>query len=254
MSEGRGILGRDRCAIRVLGWLAGAGATFALVGGASADPIADRGYFGPGATVIDFESRGDGAPVVSDDLDPLLEGETMLLPAGEYASSGVVFSQDIFWVNDGTPTFDAAQILGGLSGQGGSQSLSIPSTWIGAFDMIFTTPVEAFGFFVADNWSEEGREAVSFQAYDASDALIDSQVFAGGFVDDTVTALNSTAAYGFMGISRSDDQNPISRVTITKGAAILDDLVFTQVPAPGAVGVLGVAGAVVAGRRRRHSG
>jgi MYXO-CTERM domain-containing protein len=249
MKEGREILVRRRCArVRLILAAAGAAATCTV---ANADPVTDRAFFGPEATVIDFERRWDGTQVVSADLDPLLEGETMPLPANEYASLGVTFGTDLWWVNDGTAAFDAAQILSGLAGQGGSQSLSIPSTWLDSFDLHFTTPVDAFGFFVADNWSEPKRAAVVFEAYDASDNLIDVAIFGGAFVDDTVSVLNTTAAYGFMGISRNDEQNPIARVSITKGAAILDDLVFTQVPTPGAVGMLGLAGALSSIRRRR---
>lgn len=250
MKQRTGCAMRDRCVALRWGPVAGVALAIATGSGALADPIMDRGFFGPGATLITFEMRAGGEPVLSPDLDPLMEGETLPLPAAEYAPLGVTFDTDIFWVNDGNPLFDAAQLLASMAGQGGSPTNAIPSASIDAFEMLFFTPVDAFGFLVVTH-AEEVTD-VTFTAYDATDALVDTVSFGGAFVDDTISNAGATVAYGFMGISRSDEQSPISRVVVTKGAAILDDLVFTPIPAPGAVALLGAAGLMTGARRRRE--
>ena len=252
MDQGSRMVARSDGAGDRLTWLAVTGLAIAATSpGVLGVPITDRTYFGPGSTLITFENRGDGSPVVSPDLDPLIDGETLLLPASEYLTQGVSFDRDINWVNEGNPVFDAAQQLSGLAGQGGSPILSIPSDAFGTFELLFSTPVDAFGFFVAENTTVPPRSGVTFAAYDSSNALIDTAVFGGAFEDDTISNANTTVSYGFMGIARGIGQEPITRVVVTKDAAILDDLVFTPVPSPGSIGMLGAAGLIAVRRRRR---
>lgn len=246
-----GVVARGGSAPLRLDRLAAAGVILGASGAAFASPITDRSYFGPGSTLITFEDQGNGNPVVSPDLDPLIQGETLTLPASEYASLGVTFDRDLMWVNDGNTLFDAAVTLSEMAGQGGSPILSIPSDSIDAFDILFSTPVNAFGFFVAHNTTEVQRSGVTFTAYDEFDNVVDFQAFGGAFVDNTLQNANTSVAYGFMGIARDSGQNPITRVTVNKGWAILDDLVFTPVPTPGSMGLFGAAGLIAARRRRR---
>lgn len=215
---------------------------------ATGTPIDDRTFFGAEATLIDFETDGAGLPVMSPDADPLMNGEKMTLPAGEYAPMGVTFDQDLNWVNDGYPLFDAAATLSSMNGQGGSGVLSIPASAMTAFDIVFTTPVDAFGMFVANNIS--AQSVVTFHAYDAADQLIESVAFGGGFIDASLSNSLGQVDYGFMGIAATPG-TPIVRVSVFKDAAILDDLVFTQIPAPGAVGALVLGAAPYLRRKRR---
>ena len=241
---------RYACAGPRLATLAGAGVAIAAISAnALAAQITDRTYFGPGSTLITFETHGDGTPVVNASNNPLIQGQTLTMPAAEYSAQGVIFDRDINWVNDGGTLFDGAVTLSALAGQGGSPILSIPSSAINTFTVQFTTPVDAFGFFAAQNDTASG--AIHFQAYDATNTLVDDQTFGGAYVDDTLSNANTTVSYGFMGIARTSGQNPITHVVVTKNAAILDDLVFTPIPAPTTIGVLGAAG-VIGLRRRRH--
>ncbi len=239
MNQRSEIIPRDRRALTMPARLLGAAAPLLLLAGAaSADAISDKSFFGPDATVIDFETDGDGLPV------SLMNGMTATLPAGEYAGRGVLFDRDISWVNDGGTLFDGAQTLGG------SPEIAIPSANFDEFELLFPTPANAFGFFIADNLGGP-RAGVTLTAYDAADQIIDTQVFDSDFFDGTLSSGNTVVGYGFIGISRSDDQTPIARVSIPKDAAILDDLHFTLVPTPGAGALAAIALAGAARRRRR---
>lgn len=226
-----------------------AGAAFALLASpwtAEGAAIFDKSFFdGTNPTVIDFETTGAGASV------DLIEGQSMPMPLDAYASLGVVFGTQVNWVNDGNGDFDAAQLIGG------SPVVSIPSANIDYFEFNFTVPVRAFGFFVVNNRTEDAA-GPTMTAYDGQGNVIHSVSFAAdGFIQGSV----GDADYGFMGIlshafapssERGDSFDPslIARVVITKEAAIFDDLIFSEIPAPGTlVGVLGF-GAMALRRRR----
>ncbi len=194
----------------------------ALVGcslwGASAAfgaPITDPGVFGPGLTTeIDFESDGDGNPV------NLIAGEVRLLPAGEYSSLGINFDRDINWVRDGNAAFQAALFLGGSPRNG------IPSAAVNEFEVIFTAPVQAFGFFVVHN-STLDPTGPTFTAFDAGGNVIETVTFASTVPGGGSQIPNATfVRYGFLGIDAGG--STIKRVRITKGAAVLDDLSFAE--------------------------
>lgn len=203
------------------------------VGSALGAPINDAAYFDSlDTTIIDFETDGSGAAV------DLIQGEVATLPANEYAGAGVRFGGDVAWANDGNVQMDAAQLLGA------SPTNSMPSSLINAFTMHFDVPVEAFGFFVANNKIAD-PSGPSFTAYDADGMVIESVNWGASFID----AGFSLVDYGFMGISSPG--TAIARVEVTKQAAILDDLTFAVVPAPGAAGLLAGAGAMALRRRRR---
>lgn len=204
----------------------------AVAGSALAAPISDKAFFdGLPTTVIDFETNGAGAAV------NLIQGQIATLPANEYAGLGVRFGQDLAWANDGNAQMDAAQFLAG------SPIISMPSSVFNSFTIHFDVPVEAFGFFVANNKVADPN-GPSFTAYDADGMVIDSVSWGPGFID----AGFSLVDYGFMGIS--SPETAIARVEVTKQAAILDDLTFAVIPAPGAAGLLAAAG--LAGLRRRR--
>lgn len=199
--------------------------------------ITDQVFFeGFESTLIDFETRGNGTPLA------LIEGQTLTMPTAEYASFGVTFSPAVQWVNDGTPAFNAAQNLGGTAHH------AIPSTSVNTFTMTFAGGVRSVGMWVANNYVTD-PDGPLFTARDSDGVVIKqftfgSQTSGSEFVHGRVL----TADYGFFGLFSTV---PIATVTITKSAAILDNLVFSeQIPAPGAVGALAVAG-LYASRRRR---
>jgi hypothetical protein len=218
--------------------LAAAALASALTGLARADVITDPSFFNPyPTTVINFETTGAGAPVT------LIDGQTLAMPTTAYAPQGVTFTgvgSSVYWVNDGNAAFDAAQLVGG------SPNNSIPSSLTNQFTMTFSVPVRAFGFFVANNRTADPAGPL-FVARDINGTIIGSAQFGAQFIDGTFTAPNTVADYGFMGILTATN---IASVTVTKQAAILDDLRFCQVPAPGAL-ALSAAGGLVLLRRKR---
>lgn len=218
---------RSRCV------LAGLAAT-ALAGGAQASVIDSASFFTSiPHTLIDFETDHNGDP-----LD-LIDGQSQVMPTTAYQSMGLIFVTPIRWVNDGSAAFDAAQ------GVGGSPDHAIPSSFHNVFEMSFTVPVRAMGMWVVNN--ADASTLPTFVAYDSANQVIDTAVFSGPLVDGTVTVGGTTAQYGFMGILADRD---IARVEITKQFAILDDLRFSAVPAPGGVGL--ACGALAMGLRRRR--
>jgi hypothetical protein len=216
---------------------AAAVAAAALTNAAHAASITDPSYFSSlPTTLINFETDGAGTPIT------LIQGQRLTMPSNAYASQGVLFSGvgTLSWVNDGNSAFDAAQVIGG------SPLNSIPSSLCNEFTMTFTVPVQAFGFFVANNRTADPTGPL-FVARDSSGNILDTAAWASAFIDGTITSPNTTADYGFMGIVSPVN---IASVTVTKQSAILDDLRFSPVPAPGALALTG-AGMLVILRRRR---
>lgn len=207
-------------AVAGLAWTAGAGV------------ISDVSHFSSiPTTLVDFETNGGGSPVI------LAEGGTLLMPAGEYGALGITFSPQVHWVNDGSSDFDSAQAIGG------SLDNAIPSSAVNVFTLSFSTPVRSFGLWVVNNHNVDAAGPI-FEARDASNQLIESVQFNGGLIDGTV----GVASYGFMGVWSA---TPIASVTITKQAAIFDDLrISPDVPAPACGAVLGAAGLWSLRRRR----
>jgi hypothetical protein len=163
------------------------------------------------------------------------------MPSDAYAPQGVLFTgTNMSWVNDGNSAFDAAQTIGG------SPTISIPSSLCNQFTMTFTVPVRAFGFFVVNNRTADPI-GPTFVARDAQGNILDTASWDAKFIDGTITTPSTTADYGFMGITTPE---LIASVTVTKQAAIMDDLRFSPVPTPGAI-ALGAAAGLVGLRRRR---
>jgi MYXO-CTERM domain-containing protein len=206
---------------------------------ARAAVITDPGFFPAGqSTLINFETDGAGNPIT------LIDGQRQAMPSNAYAAQGVTFAgvgSQLYWVNDGNAAFDAAQLIGG------SPDNSIPSSLCNQFTLTFTTPVRAFGFFIANNRLVDAA-GPSFLVKDTGGNVITTVQFGAPFIDGTTSAPNTTADYGFMGYQAD---TLIGSVTVTKQAAILDDLRFTSVPAPGPL-ALGAAGGLAMLRRRRR--
>jgi uncharacterized protein (TIGR03382 family) len=227
---------RPQLIVRSLAVLAAAGA---LAPSSRAAYISDPSFFAPfPTTLINFETDGQGNPIT------LIQGQRLAMPSNAYAPQGVTFTgvgSPVYWVNDGNAAFDAAQILEG------SPVNSIPSSLCNQFTLTFATPVRAFGFFVCNNRTADPI-GPSFVAKDAQGNVIDTANWDSKFIHGTTTGPNTTADYGFMGLSTG---TPIASVTITKQAAIFDDLHFTQVPTPGVLSLGAAAGVAVLRRRRR---
>lgn len=220
--------------VRVMGRAARASCAVAcafVCGSALGSPVTSKDFFSPySPTITQWEVDGAGAAVT------LLEGGTRSLPAGEYASSGFTFGQDIAWVNDSSAAFNGAQLLVG------SLQNAIPSGQFNTFDVLFTEPTDAFGFVVVN--SQNATTEPAFTAYDAQDNAIETVTWGAPFQQGVLAG----AEYGFMGIWSEDAK--IARVRVTKQFAILDDFYFATVPGPGGLAVIG-CGVVMVGRRRR---
>lgn len=221
---------------RLAGLLVASAGSLAATHSAGAALITDASYFdGIPTTVINFETDGAGNPIT------LIQGQRQAMPSDAYAPQGVAFvGTNMSWVNDGNSAFDAAQSIGG------SPTVSIPSSVCNLFTMTFSVPVRAFGFFVVNNRTADPI-GPTFVARDAQGNVLDTASWDAKFIDGTITTPNTVADYGFMGITASD---LIASVTVTKQAAIMDDLRFSPVPTPGAVALSGVAGLVGLRRRR----
>jgi len=218
--------------------LRGMSLTFALAiaGSAQAGIITSPAIFGSVPhTHISFETRGDSSTIT------LLQGQSMVMPVGEYAAQGLTFDSPVRWVNDGNALFDAAQLAMG------TQHISIPSSHVSTVSFTFTQPVRLFGMFIANNRSADAA-GPQITAYDINNAVIDGFNFNTSLSSGTFSGPQGIADYGFVGLSTEVD---VHRVVIVKNSAIIDDIRFGgEIPAPGGAALLGLAG-LLAGRRRR---
>lgn len=179
-------------------------------------------------TLVTFETDGSGNPV------ELNSGESRDMPSDEYVALGFTFEPAIKWVNDGSVSFDAAQAIGG------SLQIGIPQWSHDDFLIHFSVPVRVFGFWVINN---NGAEQTSiFEAYSNS-GLIETVQFAGIAIDGTI----EYADYGFLGIVADQD---ITSIHITKEATVLDNFMFSAVPEPATLLLLGLGGLGLIGKRR----
>jgi hypothetical protein len=219
--------GLSRCCLAGFAVVLGAGAsTHAAI-------ITDSSFFSSiPHTRITFETDGAGNPI------NLIQGQSLVMPLTAYANLGVEFVSPVRWVNDGNIAFDAAQQIGG------SLPNAIPSSFVNTFDFEFTVPVRSMGMFIANN---RAATAPTMTLYDAQNSIIASLTFGGVFIDGTITVPNTTADYGFMGFEADRD---IVRVAVSKQHAILDDLYFSPVPAPGMLPLAAIGSLVFL--RRRH--
>ena len=215
------------------------------------DPITDVSFFSsiPHASII-FNTNGAGQSV---SLSPT---RNRLMPADEYITLGVRFNPFVSnagaaWSYDGSPDFQAALRAGG------SAPISlIPRGDAAIFDVVFTNPVSAFGFFVVDNNTHSAIP--TFTALDANGVPIESVTFSSAFTQGTI----GIASYGFMDISSSGNLITTARVMSGPFGFTLDDLRFssatqqvTPVPEPASVLLLGTGlvaiGAMLRKRRKK---
>jgi hypothetical protein len=183
---------------------------------ASATVILDSDFFaGTTYTVITFETDGMGNQL------NLAEGYSQSMPASEYALYGFTFEPDISWVNDAGPEFDEAQAIGG------SPEIGIPGADDDDFTINFSLPVRAFGFWVIN------IPYLTLEAY-GTDGLIEAATFEGDAIDGVI---GSDVEYGFLGIA---SEQFITSVHVTKGATMLDNFIFSPIPEPATVILLGL--------------
>lgn len=224
-----GLFARVGCLVLVSGLASGA---------AQAGIITSAGYFASTPhTLINFETDGQGNAI------NLIQGQSLVMPLNAYEPQGVVFNSQIRWVNDGNAAFDGAQAALG------SGTIGIPSSYASTVDFSFTGTVHAFGLFIVNN-SRSDAAGPTITAYDALGNVIESAQWGSQFIQGTLISGNTTADYGYAGLYSLT--TPIARVVIVKRAALLDDLRFggAVVPAPGALGLAGLAGLGLCRRRR----
>jgi hypothetical protein len=221
--------------------------------------IDDRAYFaGIEHTMLDFETNGDGAPVVLPDLG------SQYFRKDEYAGAGVRFEDGVAWSRFRAPSFGSQLFPNGGVGDAldavGSWPTAIgsaESTW----GIDFTTEVHAVGIGVVQSgfpgipdpiltttltaFGADGSELGVVRLWDR---FID-----GGFGDAYLGGAFGEEyrqySFGFLGLV---SETPIARVEFSWAAfSIFDDLHFSAIPAPGAGVTLGVVGLLGVGRWRR---
>ena len=198
--------------------------------------IEDRAFFASiSHLLIDFESEADGTAI---DLD---FDEFVLLDGDEYFSLGVSFRFGGFMgvFKSGSPsTRDALRIGGSLDNILSFGTIDPTSP----FEILFDTPVRAAGFFALTSDDLPGPE---FEAFNASGGSLGHFALDGALQDGIIDGV----AFGYIGIATEE---PIARIALANGAIGwgIDDLRFSEVPAPGGVALLAL-GSLALGRRRR---
>ena len=206
---------------------------------ASALVILDPNFFsGTTHMVITFETNGMGNKL------KIAEGQSKSMPADEYAHYGFTFEPDISWVNDASPAFDQAQVIGG------SPKIGIPAGNEDDFIINMSFPTRAFGFWVINNpdQSDERRYPepypyLTLEAYGV-DGLIEAVTFEGDAIDGVI---DGSAEYGFLGIA--SDQF-IKSIHVTKGATMLDNFMYSPIPEPATIILLGLGFLALLRKRR----
>ena len=201
---------------------------------ASAMVILDSDFFSDTThMVITFETDGMGNKL------KIAEGDSLSMPADEYAHYGFTFEPDISWVNNAGLAFDEAQVIGG------SPKIGILAGDEDDFIINMSFPTRAFGFWVINNPAveDEPYPYLTLEAYGAN-GLIEEVTFEGDAIDGVI---GSSAEYGFLGIA--SDQF-ITSIHVTKGAAMLDNFTYSPIPEPATFLLLGL-GCIVLLRKRR---
>lgn len=199
-------------------------ALFFIYQPAFATIIRDPNFFsGTTHIVITFETDALG-----NKLD-IPEGQSQLMPSDEYALYGFTFEPEISWANDAGSVFDQAQVIGG------SPEIGIPGADEDDFIIYMSFPTRAFGFWVMSNpvAEDEPYPYLTLEAY-GTDGLIEEVTFEGNAIDSVI---GDGAEYGFIGIA---SEQFITSIHVTKGATMLDNFMYSPVPEPATVILLGL--------------
>jgi hypothetical protein len=193
--------------------------------------ILDSDFFsGTTHMVITFETDGMGNKL------KIAEGDSLSMPADEYAHYGFTFEPDISWVNNAGLAFDEAQVIGG------SPRIGILAGDEDDFIINMSFPTRAFGFWVINNPAveDEPYPYLTLEAYGAN-GLIEEVTFEGnaidGVIDGSVGYSFGSAEYGFLGIA--SDQF-ITSIHVTTGATMLDNFTYSPIPEPATFLLLGL--------------
>jgi hypothetical protein len=193
--------------------------------------ILDSDFFsGTTHMVITFETDGLGNKL------KIAEGDSLSMPADEYAHYGFTFEPDISWVNNAGLAFDEAQVIGG------SPKIGILAGDEDDFIINMSFPTRAFGFWVINNPAveDEPYPYLTLEAYGAN-GLIEEVTFEGnaidGVIDGSVGYSFGSAEYGFLGIA--SDQF-ITSIHVTTGATMLDNFTYSPIPEPATFLLLGL--------------
>ncbi|MGD2108971.1 MAG: PEP-CTERM sorting domain-containing protein [Phycisphaerae bacterium] len=216
----------------------------AVAGPAFAEVINDRSQFVGDFTVIDFETRGDGTPLV------LGQSEAIPIHADEYSPQGITLtSTNLIIANDGDKNADEA-----LAIVGSPENILADAAFPGFVRIDFDAPVNGVGIAVLNFTTPDGSKGgpVIFSAYNTLDDLIETVEFEGDLVDGVIQSADPPfflTSYGFMGVFSPDD--PIAYAIITEALTDLDDLHFGMIPEPASLVLLGTGLVWMVRRRRR---
>jgi hypothetical protein len=232
-----------------------AASAFTLPAAATSVAVNDRGAIEslPQTVMLDFETDGSGQ-----DISIAQQGGSIAVASDEFAPMGLRFDRSISVVHDGYNPFRFAQFFEGAVESMNAETgfNAIPGSAVDNFSIIFDVPVRSFGLMVATARVFDGDSDIAspvFRVFDANDGLIETLTFAeaSAFVGGSFAEPGdqNVVDHGFVGFS---SPSLIGRVEIDKEQAIFDDLVFSpvQIPTPGAMALLGLAGLSMVKRRR----
>ncbi len=202
--------------------------------------ISDRAEFVGDFTVIDFETRGDGTPIV---LNP---GGQLNLNANEFLSLGVQITSSTSWFAQPRilNTSPSAQLHAGQMIAGSPPNALFDGSFLSLLHFAFARPVNAVGIAVFDVINAGD---VTLDIYDFLSRPIASITFGGSLIDGVIPGADygmaDDLAYGFIGIYSPDVM--IGSATLRKDITLFDDLHFGMIPEPGSLmtlALLAVAG------------
>ena len=222
---------------------------FVAANPASGGVISDRSAFVGDFTVIDFETRGDGTPLILDAND-FWEPQ-----ADEFASLGFTmeastneFGHDLPFIANATGT---AQSVALLQAAGSTPNVMFASGVPGFVRFSFPIPISAIGMAIM-NRADSG--IVRLEAFDAQGSLIEAVEFVDDLIDGTVLGSDFGGKYdfdyGFVGLSASDV--PISEVIVHEWRTTIDDLHFAVIPEPSSIALWCVAAVILFMRTSRR--
>jgi len=185
-------------------------------------------------TLIDFETRQDGTPVIVD------EGKATSMANDAYNTLGVLIFGAPAWVNFTSDDIEAIQE------QHASPKNSLALFAVSPGDPVgigFVPPVRSWGLFITMDVSVERPRPV-FNVF-SGDTFRTSITFEGDLVQGRLGDIE----YGFVGYTSDEPFDAIVMENFTRPA--YDDLRFSAIPAPGAGAAFALLGLGALTRRRR---